>query len=179
VPQAAKSEASRVNDIDYLGLLFRWAHILAAITAVGGTVFARFALLPAVGTLNEEQRAALLEGVRSRWSKFVAGAIAFLLISGLYNIMRMEQAFALGKLYHALFGIKFILAFLIFALASILAGRGRAAQKLRQNARLWLSVNLLMAVLLVCISGTLRALPHDPKPGEPKTDVGRAERVPA
>ncbi|HEY5311194.1 MAG TPA: hypothetical protein VIK18_01700 [Pirellulales bacterium] len=154
---------SRVN-VDYLGLLFRWLHILAAITAVGGAVFARFALLPAAATLGAEPRAALLEAVRMRWSKIVAVAIAFLLISGLFNIVRMERLYVLGKTYHMLFGIKFILAILIFGLASMLAGRGRAAHKLRENARFWLSVNLLMAVLLVCISGVLKDLPHTPKP---------------
>lgn len=151
-------------NVDYLALLFRWLHILAAITAVGGAAFARFALLPAMATLGEEQRAALLEAIRIRWSKIVAGAIAFLLISGGFNIVRGEQLYALGKAYHMLFGIKFLLAILIFGLASMLAGRGRAAIKLRKNARFWLSVNLLMAVLLVCISGVLKDLPHTPRP---------------
>ena len=34
-------------------LLLRWAHILAAIVAVGGLVFARFGLLPALGGLSK------------------------------------------------------------------------------------------------------------------------------
>lgn len=162
--------------MDYLPLVFRWIHILAAITVVGGAAYARFALLPATVALSEEQRAALLEAVRVRWSKVVAGGIALLLISGLFNIFRMERTYALGPTYHMLFGIKFILALLIFALASLLSGRTRAAQKLRVNARFWLSLNLLMAVVLVCISGTLKELPHPAKAGtsavEANAEVG-------
>ena len=36
--------------LDALGLLFRWLHILAAMAAVGGPMFIRWALLPAAGS---------------------------------------------------------------------------------------------------------------------------------
>jgi uncharacterized membrane protein len=150
-------------DIDILGVVLRWMHILAAITAVGGTIFSRVALLPAAGSLADEPRRVLLEGIRSRWSKYVAGAILFLLVSGLWNFMQMERSYKLGALYHALFGIKFLLAFAIFFLASVLNGRGALAQKLRANVRCWLTVNMTLAILVVCISGVLRGLPHPPK----------------
>jgi len=150
-------------DIDILSVVLRWMHILAAITAVGGTIFSRVALLPAAGSLADEPRRVLLEGIRSRWSKYVAGAILFLLVSGLWNFMQMERSYKLGALYHALFGIKFLLAFAIFFLASVLNGRGALAQKLRANARCWLTVNMTLAILVVCISGVLRGLPHPQK----------------
>ncbi len=150
-------------EIDFLAVVLRWMHILAAITAVGGTIFSRVALLPAVGSLADEPRRVLLEGIRSRWSKYIAGAILFLLVSGLWNLMQMERAYKLGALYHALFGIKFLLAFVIFFLASVLNGRGGLAQKLRANIRGWLTLNMILAILVVCISGVLRGLPHPPK----------------
>ena len=150
-------------EIDFLGVVLRWMHILAAITAVGGTIFSRVALLPAASSLPEDPRRALLEGIRSRWSKFVAGAILLLLVSGLWNFMQMERSYKLGALYHALFGIKFLLAFAIFFLASVLNGCGALALKLRANARYWLTVNMTLAILVVCISGVLRGLPHPPK----------------
>jgi uncharacterized membrane protein len=150
-------------EIDFLGVVLRWMHILAAITAVGGTIFSRVALLPAASSLPDDPRRALLEGIRSRWSKFVAAAILLLLVSGLWNFMQMERAYKLGALYHALFGIKFLLAFAIFFLASALNGRSALAQKLRANARWWLTVNMTLGILVVCISGVLRGLPHPPK----------------
>ena len=43
-------------DLDILGILFRWMHILAAIAAVGGTFFIRLALLPSLAELPDETR---------------------------------------------------------------------------------------------------------------------------
>ena len=48
--------------IDYLALVLRLLHILAVITAVGGMIFIRFALLPALDTIGDEQRRAELGG---------------------------------------------------------------------------------------------------------------------
>jgi uncharacterized membrane protein len=144
-----------------LGVILRWMHILAAITAVGGTIFARVALLPAVtGSLSDDARRGLMEAIRSRWSKYIAASILLLLVSGLWNFMQMERTYKLGALYHALFGIKFLLAFVIFFLASALHGRSGLAQKLRTNLGRWLTVNMVLAILVVCISGVLRGLPH-------------------
>lgn len=48
-------------------LILRYMHILGAIALMGGTIFMRFALVPTVPELDEKSRAALHEGVRSRW----------------------------------------------------------------------------------------------------------------
>ena len=147
-------------DIDLLGLLFRWLHILPAIAAVGGTMFMRFALLPSVQGLPDETRRGLHEAVRSRWAKVVMASIALLLLSGLYNIAIIESQKKVPEdeqgMYRALFGIKFLLALVIFFIASALVGRSQAFDKIRQNARFWLTLNLVLAVILVCISGALR-----------------------
>ena len=58
--------------IDFLSLVMRWLHILAAITAVGGTIFARFVVLPSQHVLNDSDRERLHAEMRSRWSKTVA-----------------------------------------------------------------------------------------------------------
>jgi uncharacterized membrane protein len=148
---------------DWLAIVLRWMHILAAITAVGGTIFMRMALAPSVGILPDEQRKALHEQVRSRWVKFVMGAILFLIVSGLYNFFRRLNAGIPADykmLYHGLFGIKFLLALVIFFLASALTGRAAALARFRQNAKFWLSVNLTLAVIVVCISGVLRFVPE-------------------
>jgi hypothetical protein len=154
-------------DLQFLiGLISRWMHILAAITAVGGTIFMRMALLPSVGSLADDARKQLHEAVRSRWAKFVMGSIALLLISGLYNIFVIESQKRIppadSGLYHALFGIKFLLAFGIFFIASALVGRSPAFAKIRANARFWLTLNMTLAILVVCLSGVLRALRDKP-----------------
>src|SRR6185436_18508538 len=92
-------------------LLFRWLHILAAMIAVGGTVFARAVVVPSVDEqLPNETRAALHAAMRARWSKIVAAAIAALLVSGLYNFTMTAMEYKLPRWYHLVFGTKFMLA---------------------------------------------------------------------
>lgn len=155
---------SELAQLDWIAIVSRWAHILAAITAVGGTIFMRMALVPSVGVLPDDERKRLHEQVRSRWVKAVMAAILFLLLSGTYNIVMKEKQLktveaSVKSLYHMLFGIKFLLAFAIFFLASVLTGRSPAFANMRANARFWLSLNMTLAILVVCISGVLRALP--------------------
>ena len=148
--------------LDWLAIFFRWIHILAAMTAVGGTIFIRAALVPSLGVLSDDQRKALHEQVRSRWVKFVMGAILFLLLSGFYNFFRRLNLGIPGDfkwLYQMLFGIKFLLALVIFFVASALTGRAAALVRFRLNAKLWLSVNVALAVIVVCISGVMRFIP--------------------
>ena len=159
---------AELAQLDWVAIASRWLHILAAITAVGGTIFMRFALLPSVGALPDDERKKLHEGVRSRWVKFVMAAILFLLASGIYNLILKEKQFKMAAdgakslyhtLYHMLFGVKFLLAFVIFFLASALTGRSPAFANIRQNARFWLTLNLVLAIIVVCVSGVLRAIP--------------------
>ncbi len=145
---------------ELFGLLFRWLHILAAITAAGGTIFTRFVVLPAHATLAPADRNELQSEMRRRWSKIVMASIAFLLLSGFYNYILIVHNYreVLPKWYHMLFGIKFLLAMAVFAIASLLAGRTALADRLRASARFWLSLNILLVVLIVCISGILRTV---------------------
>lgn len=145
----------------FIGLVSRWLHVLAAIAAVGGTIFARFALLPSLQELPEAERKELHDRIRRRWSKVVMAAIGFLLLSGIYNFVMIARSPLLDDekfkpIYHALFGVKFVLALAVFFIASALVGRSPAFAGLRANAKKWLSINLLLAVLIVCISGFMR-----------------------
>jgi uncharacterized membrane protein len=154
-------------EIDILGIVLRWMHIFAAIALFGGTIFQRIALHPTVGELDAEQRALVADGVRRRWSKVVMVAILFLLVSGLVNYILTVKAFkALGAvnpddnlppLFHALWGIKFLLALVVFFFASVLSGRSEGTKRFRENAGKWLTVNLVLATIIVCISGVLRS----------------------
>jgi uncharacterized membrane protein len=109
-------------------------------------------------------------------------AITILLISGLVSFFNIRRQFIgagyekLPPLYNMLFGIKFLLALGIFFIASALAGRSRALEKFRENARLWMTVNLVLAVLVICISGVLRAMHSYPNPTDPETRI--SEKVP-
>ncbi len=52
--------------MEYVSLVARWLHILAGMTAVGGSIFARFVVLPTLEPLPPAERTELqtVDGVR-------------------------------------------------------------------------------------------------------------------
>ena len=147
-------------------LVLRWMHILSAVVLVGGTIFQWFVWSPATAGDKADEIAA---AVRSRWSKLVMAASGFLLLSGVINFILIVQRYEIlkdgpGSLYHPVFGIKFILAFGVFFLSSALSGRSGLAARLRQKERMWLTVNMALAVIVVCLAGILKLAERSPKP---------------
>ena len=102
-----------------LDILSRWIHIAAAAFVVGGFVYARFVVLPAVGELNGEERSAMLGRLAARLKNLGLIAIVLLLVSGSYNFYKVVQG-GVDAAYHMAFGIKFLLALHIFAMLFIL-----------------------------------------------------------
>jgi uncharacterized membrane protein len=138
-------------------------HVLAAVTLVGGLVYLRFVLLPAEKTLPPDQGAELAAAARARWSKWVAASALFLLASGLYSIARISMQYQVPSWYHVLFGVKFLLALLIFFLSSILAGRTAAAERYRERMTGWMNLNVGAAAVVIIIAGVLANVEKVPK----------------
>lgn len=146
-----------------LQLIFRWIHIGSAITVVGGTVFMLFVLLPAAKEILDDEHLKLRAAVLKRWKWFVHIGIALFLVSGLYNYIKVMAPLHKGDgLYHALMGVKMLLAMGVFGLAEVLVGRSKLAEKLRQNASKFLTINLVLAAIIVMLSGFLKTLPAKP-----------------
>lgn len=149
-------------------LILRWAHILAAIVAVGGLVFSRFALLPALSEVDEAARDRIHDRIRRQWLPWVIGAITLLLASGLANFLLFNarvkaEGWAGGEWmrqtgYHSLFGAKFLLALVAFYFASALVGRGAGTQWVRNDRAKWLSVTIGITLAVVLLSGWMRQL---------------------
>lgn len=152
-----------MSEINPLDVLFRWIHIGSVIVLVGGTVFARFVLLPAAETLSAETHDALRGRVIGRWKFFVHTLIVLLLVSGFYAlIVRVRSTI---PLWHALIGVKILLALFLFFIASVLVGRSKGLEKIREQRKTWMAVIVAVAALVVMISGVLRYLPPKaPKP---------------
>jgi hypothetical protein len=97
-------------------------------------------------------------------------SIGFLLVSGFYNMAMIETSKQLPKElampYRGIFTVKFVLGLAIFFIATKLVGRSASAEKFRQNARYWLTINMGLIVVLVCLSGVLRVMRDQqiPKP---------------
>ena len=146
-----------MQTVDYIVIISRWVHIIAAVAAVGGAVFQRYALFPAMAdALDADEHLRLREAVRQRWARFVHACIALLLLTGGLNFYLLALAPKVKPMpYHALFGIKFLAAMAVFFLAAALAGRSMGFEKYRQDSRHWLGVVVILAVLIVLLSGVL------------------------
>ncbi len=153
-------------DLDWLAVVIRSLHLLAAMTAVGGTVFMARALLPAADTLPDDAHQKLRQAVRSRWVLPLHLSITVLMLTGLYNIATISMTSAVPSWYHMTFGVKVLLALVIFYIAISLMGRSAAAERMRQNMGQWLKVNLALAVAVVFLSSMLSKAPKTPKPAE-------------
>ena len=137
----------------------RVLHIATAIVLVGGTFFVRFVLLPAASAnLPDDLHAKLRGAITATWKKIVHLGIALFIISGGINYYRVIAAGTHkgDALYHALLGTKIILALVVFFIASALVGRSAAFEGMRRNPRRWLMVNLLLAGVIVAVSGFLK-----------------------
>lgn len=148
----------------WIELIMRWLHILSVVTAIGGSIFMRLVLMPtAFLVLKEEEHNRLREPLLKRWQKIVHTCIALFLISGFYNYLLITRLQHEGQpLYHALFGIKFLLALGVFFLAIALTSQGRLFADLRARARYWLGILVAVALVIILISGFMRTMPKVP-----------------
>ena len=140
----------------WLDIVSRVVHVGTAVTLVGGSVFMLCVLMPAVGTLSAESREALHAAVVGRWKRFVHGGVLLFLASGFYNYFRAIPNHRGDGLYHALIGTKMILALGIFFLAAALVGRSSKLAPIRANRKKWLGVLVLLAAIIVAISGAVK-----------------------
>jgi uncharacterized membrane protein len=138
----------------WIDIVSRWTHVGTAIVLVGGLCFMRCVLAPAAAQLSEGEHTKLKDLVAARWKKFIHIGIVLFLISGFYNYLVVLAPQHKGdKLYHALLGTKILLALAIFFLSSALVGRSKAFSGMRANPKLWQTVILVIAAVIVGISG--------------------------
>lgn len=155
---AAEAGQLAPNAIAPLALASRWAHILAAAVMLGGAVFLRFVLMPSVTeAFGPEGHAKLRPVLMPRWKRIVHVCIALFLVSGFYNYIVVTAPKHPGDaLYHALFGVKFLLALAVFALASMIVSTREKVNPIRRKTPLWLAVTIALAVAVVLIGGVMK-----------------------
>ena len=150
-----------MGDINVLSVLMRWLHISGAVVAVGGSVFALIALLPAMRGLSDEIRSDLHEAIRKRFAMLFMISVTALLVSGFYNYLLNEIPQHKGDgLDHSLMGAKILLAFVVFFLGSALVGRAAAFEGIRRRRKRWMTVNILLALIIIALAALLRAMPN-------------------
>lgn len=158
-----------MDGLDWLDVVSRIFHVLTAITLVGGSLYAAAVVGPVLRAnpveVADQWQAALTAG----WKKWVHGGIAIFLVTGFYNYIRAMPLHKGDGLYHALIGSKILLALAVMVIASGLVGRSSAFQFMRDGRRMWQGILLVLAVVIVSMSGFLkvRATAERPAPAAP------------
>lgn len=153
-----------MNDVMVLPLVMRWAHIFAAVIAVGGVIFMRFVLAPAAKkTLTDDQHEQLRTALTRRWKMVVHLCILLFLVSGFYNYLFVARLEHSGQaLYHMLFGIKFLLALGVFFVAIGLTSSKPWAVLFRERRALSQIVLVVLAAAVICVGGYMKVMPKSP-----------------
>jgi uncharacterized membrane protein len=137
--------------MDPVAVLLRWTHIASTTFVLGGALYARFILMPAMGGMNESERTKLGDRVAGALRPWMLGAVAAILGSGLINLLRKEN---LPPGYHMIFGIKALLALHVIGVAVMLGKPGIADAKRSR----WLTGIVISGLIILALSAYLRAL---------------------
>jgi len=126
----------------------------------------RFALVPGAGeALDATAHDRLREAVRVRWARFVHASIALLLVTGSINFAILALPPKVEPIpYHPMFGVKVLAALAVFFIATALVGRSAALARMRQARKKWLTVSIVLAALIVLLSGILSQVRISPRP---------------
>ncbi len=150
-----------------MDLVLRLLHIVPAIFLAGGVFFMWIALVPALGSVNEEARETLFSAVRGRWSKVVMACTALLLVTGIINAVMNIKNFQFdgvpGDQYHMLVALKLFLALGIFFVTAVIGGRSPLAEKFRQKLPFWMMVNTVLLLALLLVASSMKISHRTPK----------------
>lgn len=103
--------------LDILTVLMRWLHISSMATLVGGILYGRLIVAPALDTLPAGDREALGDRAAARYRPFVVAALIGLILSGVYKYLITPGHRAV---YQMLFGVKLLLVAHVFAVAILI-----------------------------------------------------------
>lgn len=139
-----------------LEFALRFLHMVGAAGLLGGIVFMRFGLWPALTGVNPEERERVFGSAARKYAPWVGVFAACVLISGIYNMIGASRFSFPGKYYNAVVGVKLIIGIGVIGLFSILCGRTALAEKFRRNAAMWLDLCLVLTLAIVLMGGLLR-----------------------
>ena len=142
--------------------LFKLIHLLAALIWVGGMFFAYVVLRPAaVEVLEPPQRLRLWDAVFRRFFIWVWGAVATLMISGLYLVYLyggiahaaryIHIMLVVGLAMMVIYGYVFFACYVPFNL-HVAKQRWKEAGQMLGKIRKLIAVNLALGLLTVCVA---------------------------
>jgi len=142
--------------------LFKLIHLLAALIWVGGMFFAYVVLRPAaVEVLEPPQRLRLWDAVFRRFFIWVWGAVATLMVSGLYLVYLyggiahaaryIHIMLVVGLAMMVIYGYVFFACYVPFNL-HVAKQRWKEAGQMLVKIRKLIAVNLALGLLTVCVA---------------------------
>jgi hypothetical protein len=134
-----------------LGVCLRWIHIASVVTLIGGFIYARFVLAPALASLPTAEREVVGSKMVSTFRPLLFTVLITALGSGMYNYATKA---IYPPTYHMWMGIKLLLVLHIAASAILYAVRGSGEAKRSRTA---LSI-AISGLAVIAISGYLRYL---------------------
>lgn len=134
-----------------LAVSMRFLHISSVVALIGGFIYARLAVWPALASFGAAESPALIEAMAARFRGMLYTLLATTLISGLYNYLSKS---AYPPHYHMVIGIKFLFVLHIFAV-SILYTMPQADPAKRRR---WLTGMAISGLIVIAISAVLRGL---------------------
>jgi hypothetical protein len=152
----------------WIMLASRILHLFGAIVLVGGLFYLRtvvtsvplpFRVGPGEGSFTPAD--AKFGGRRAVWAMWTGIASLLLLVTGLWNYFQMIKMHErLAPTYHMIAGFKMLTGLALFVLAAMLSGRSTAAERIRQNLRMWINVCLILGIITVVFGSVLRTFPR-------------------
>lgn len=132
-----------------LGLLMRWLHITSVITIIGGFLYARFMVAPALASISPVEGAAFSNRMVGRFRPILYTALGAVLVSGLYNYLTKPFY---PPHYHAVIGVKFLFVLHVFAVSVLYTIPSSSEAKRTRR----LTGLIISGLVIVAISAYLR-----------------------
>ncbi len=147
----------------FAALASRILHVGSAAVLVGGLFYLRLVVAPQIA--KGETSAEQVFGTRRRaWGLAVMATTVLLLATGFYNLFMVIiwPNESLPPLYHMLFGMKFLLALVLFFVAAAIGGKSGMASKFRGSLGLLLNLSIAVALAILVLAAVMRSIPKTP-----------------
>lgn len=139
-------------NVAVLALCMRWVHIASVVTLIGGFIFARFAVAPALASMPDGERKTTDARIVANFRTLLYVVLGAVLVSGLYNYLSQSN---LPPAYHMILGIKLLFVLHIFAV-SILYSLPTATPAKRSR---WLTGMVVSGLIIIGLAGYLHFIP--------------------
>jgi hypothetical protein len=132
-----------------LAVCMRWIHIASIATLIGGIIYARFVLGPALQPLAEIERAVVSKRAVGIFRPLLYTVLLTILGSGLFNYLTKTNY---PPHYHMWMGIKLLIVLHIFSMSILYTVRDPGERKRNR----WLTGTVISGLIVIAISGYLR-----------------------